>query len=125
MEIPKIKKTVVIGASANPSRYSYAAVNMLSNAGYPVVALGIKEDQIGKHPILSGFPEIGEVHTVSLYLSPKNQPPYYQYILDILKPVRIVFNPGTENNEFKHLAKDHQIEVVENCTLQMLTFGTF
>jgi predicted CoA-binding protein len=34
------KKTLVLGASSNPSRYSYLAVNHLREKGHDVVAIG-------------------------------------------------------------------------------------
>ena len=34
------KKTLVLGASENPTRYSYLAMNRLTNNQHPVVAIG-------------------------------------------------------------------------------------
>ena len=36
----QLKKTLVLGASPNPSRYSFLAVNNLRSKGHPVVAIG-------------------------------------------------------------------------------------
>jgi len=118
------KKTIVIGASSNPERYSYRAVKLLRKFGHTVVAIGIKEGEIEDIQIQKNKIFINEVHTVTMYVGPKNQPEYYQYILE-LKPKRIVFNPGTENPEFESMAKSQSIEVVEDCTLVMLNTGTY
>ncbi|MGB0929510.1 MAG: CoA-binding protein, partial [Chitinophagales bacterium] len=75
--------------------------------------------------ILIGQPEIEDVHTVTIYLNPKNQVEYYEYILDNLQPQRIVFNPGSENSELIEMAEDHEIEVIEGCTLVMLSAGQY
>ena len=90
------KKTVVIGVSENQSRYSSMAVSRLKNKGIDVVAVGLRAGILYGIPILTGKPEIDNVHTVTLYIRPEIQKPLYEYILS-LKPKRIIFNPGTEN----------------------------
>jgi len=97
----------------------------LHRFGIPVIALGLREAAIGEINIITGFPEIENVHTVTLYVGPQNQPVYYDYILYSIKPKRIIFNPGTENDEFSNSAKKQNIEVVENCTLMMLAHGEY
>jgi predicted CoA-binding protein len=121
----KNKKTVVIGASAKPFRFSYSAVSELKTKGYPVVAIGLRKDSIGDVEIQTGQPVIADTHTVTMYVGPKNQPVYYDYIINELKPKRIIFNPGTENDELEHLAKEKGIEVREGCTLNMLASDSF
>jgi len=121
----KAKKTLVIGASSKPHRYSYSAVYQLQRFGIPVIALGLREGEIGKIKIITGFPEIDDVHTVTLYVGPRNQPVYYNYILNSIKPKRIIFNPGTENDDLYNAAKNQNIDVVENCTLMMLANGLY
>lgn len=118
------KKTLVLGASDNPERYSYLAVQKLKKFQQPVVALGIKESVIDGTPILTGKPELNDIHTVTLYLNAQRQQQYYDYILS-LHPKRIIFNPGAENEELYHLAKANGIEPVEACTLVMLSTGLF
>lgn len=118
-----IKKTLVLGASTNPSRYSNIAINRLSAHQHPVVAVGQKEGKVGVVDIVTGQPN-DEVDTVTLYLNPTNQKPYYDYILS-LRPRRIIFNPGTENDELEELARKNGIEPVEACTLVMLSTGQY
>lgn len=118
------KKTVVIGASENPSRYSYLAVNKLRAYGHPVIAIGNRKGTIGDTPVLTEKPEEKETDTVTLYLNPQLQEQYYDYIL-ALHPKRIIFNPGTENNELEALAKANGIEPVEACTLVLLGTGQY
>jgi hypothetical protein len=45
------KHTLVLGASDNPARYSYLAVNRLRNAGHPVKAIGTKHTLIADVPV--------------------------------------------------------------------------
>lgn len=113
------KKTVVIGASPNTSRYSNKAVRLLNSYNHEVVPIGIRKGKISNYDIVLDRPVINDVDTVTLYVGPQNQPPYFDYILS-LKPKRIIFNPGTENDKFAQLAMNNGIEVVENCTLVML-----
>jgi len=118
------KKTVVLGASPNPERYSYLAVSRLHEHGIPVVPIGIKSGVVAGENIIVGEPAVNDVHTVSLYLNPANQKPYYNYILS-LHPKRIIFNPGAENPELAALAKGKGIQTEEACTLVMLSIGNF
>ena len=118
------KKTVVLGASTNPSRYSYLAVNRLRNHNHPVVAIGKKKGTVSGVEIQTTHEAIDGVDTVTLYLNPENQRAYYDYILG-LKPRRIIFNPGTENSELETQAKAAGIETVEGCTLVMLGVGLY
>lgn len=118
------KKTVVLGASTNPSRYSYLAVNRLSARNHPVVAVGRREGKIGNVDVLTGQPPQDDVDTITLYLNPTNQKPYYDYILS-LKPKRIIFNPGTENYELETMAEKEGIRTMEACTLVMLSTGQY
>ncbi len=118
------KKTVVLGASANPSRYSNLAVNRLAALQHPTVAIGRRNGKIGKVDIITEHPEEKDVDTITLYLNPQNQKPYYDYILS-LNPRRIIFNPGTENDELEELAQKNGIKTMEACTLVMLSTGQY
>ena len=119
-----MKKTVVLGASENPSRYSYLAVERLRENGHPVVAIGRKPGVIGDTPIVTGHPEIEDVDTVTLYLNPQLQESEYEYIMH-LNPRRVIFNPGTENDAFLELLEKRNIQGIEACTLVMLSTGQF
>jgi hypothetical protein len=119
------KKTLVIGASPKPHRYAYTAVMQLQRFDYPVVALGIRPAKIGDVEIQTGFPLIDDVHTITMYVGPGRQPQYFDYIFNTIKPKRIILNPGTENTELSRLAEKHRVEVVEGCTLMMLSYDSY
>ncbi|MFN3800222.1 CoA-binding protein [Belliella pelovolcani] len=121
-----MKKTVIIGATTNPSRTAFIAAGMFSEYKIPFVPVGIKQGEVFGEDILDlkSKPEIGDVHTVTLYIGPKNQPEWYEYILS-LKPKRIIFNPGTENPEFIKMVKDKGIEATVSCNLVLLRTGQF
>ncbi|KEO73828.1 CoA-binding protein [Anditalea andensis] len=120
------KKTVVLGASTNPTRYAFIAANMLKDYHHEVVPVGIKKGEIAGQAILNlkEKPEIDDIDTITLYLGPQNQPEWYPYILS-LKPKRIIFNPGTENRELMDMARKQGIEVEIGCTLVMLRSGQY
>jgi uncharacterized protein len=119
------KTTLVLGASPNPERFSFEAVNKLRENDIPVIAVGRREADICDVKIRKGIPDdITGVHTVTLYLSAKNQKEYYSFILS-LNPARIIFNPGTTNPELADMATKKGINVVNRCMLVMLDKGTF
>lgn len=118
------KKTLVLGASDNPSRYSYLAVQRLRALGHPVVAIGKKVTRVGDVNIDKEKKEFNNIDTVTLYMNPQNQHQYYDYILS-LNPKRIIFNPGTENDELASLAREKGIKTLEACTLVMLSTNQY
>ena len=118
------KKTVVLGASANPGRYSNIAVNKLSAYRHPVVAVGRREGNVDGIPVHKEKLQAEDIDTVTLYLNPQHQVEYYDYILG-LKPKRIIFNPGTENEDLIKLAEENKIEPFIGCTLVMLSTGQY
>lgn len=118
------KKTLVIGASENPGRYSYLAVQKLNAHQHPVAALGIKQGSIGNTVIETEKKVFNDIDTVTLYINPSRQPAYYNYILS-LHPKRIIFNPGTENKELQELAQQNNIATQEACTLVLLSTGQY
>ena len=118
------KKTLVLGASENTARYSNLAMNKLKNHQHPVVAIGKKTGVVAGIPISTEKIKMDDVDTITLYLSPPNQKEYYDYIIS-LHPKRIIFNPGTENDELAELALKHNIKPMEACTLVLLTTGQY
>lgn len=118
------KTTLVIGASSKPERYSNMAIKMLLSHGHPVWAIGKKEAMTHGIHISPNLLPLDNIDTVTLYLSSQNQHPYYNYLLD-LKPRRIIFNPGTENPDWKKIAQYAGIQCIEGCTLVLLQTGQY
>ena len=114
------KKTLVLGASDNPSRYSFLAVHRLRSHGHPVVAIGKKNGVVNDVTIEKEKKSFENVDTITLYLNPMHQKQYYDYIVS-LKPKRIIFNPGAENDELADLAVKNGIVPLEACTLLLLS----
>src|SRR3954466_16351431 len=118
------KKTLVLGASDSPSRYSYLALQRLQAHQHPVVGIGKKKGVVGDVIIETEKKDWNDIDTVTLYLNPSHQKQYYEYILS-LKPRRIIFNPGAENDELAAMASEKGITPVEACTLVMLSTGQY
>ena len=119
-----MKKTLILGATTNPSKYGYIATSRLKKYGHEVIPLGIREGEIEGISIQLGKPDLEDIDTITLYLNPKRQEEYYDYILS-LNPNRIIFNPGTENPALVALAKKNGIEIEIACTLVMLSIGDY
>lgn len=119
-----MKRTVVIGASDNESRYSNMATKRLLKYGHEVFPIGIRKGKIDTLDIITDRPVIENVNTVTLYIGPQNQDSWIAYVLS-LNPKRIIFNPGTENSEFEQLANAKGVETVQGCTLVMLGADTY
>jgi predicted CoA-binding protein len=118
------KKTLVIGASEDPSRYSYLAINKLVSNGHEVVAIGKKEGEVSGVHFGKELLPFEDVDTVTLYINPVIQKKYYDYIVS-LKPTRVIFNPGTENEEFYFILQQNGIYPQESCTLVMLSTNQY
>ncbi len=114
-----MKKTLVLGASLNPGRYSNLAINRLVKHGNTVEAIGLKKGVVAGVDISTEKETFENIDTVTLYLNPKRQQEYYDYIIS-LNPKRVIFNPGTENPEFYEMLRQNNIGVEVACTLVLL-----
>lgn len=114
------KRTLVLGASLNPTRYSNIAIKRLRSNGIETLALGAREGRVGNVTIEVEKKLFSDIDTVTLYLNPERQKEYYDYIVS-LQPQRVIFNPGTENVELIKKLEDHGIEAEIACTLVLLS----
>ena len=117
-------KTLIIGASNNPERYSYKAAESLLNHGHEIELLGLRPDVIFDKIIDTEKKNYEAINSVTLYVGPQRQPEYYDYILS-LKPRRVIFNPGTENDEFVEILTKNGIEAEIACTLVLLSTNQY
>ncbi len=117
-------KTLVLGASENPDRYSNKVILSLLSKGKAVMAIGKIPGNVKGVEIQTKQTQADDIETVTLYLNPLHQKPYYDYIIS-LKPRRIIFNPGAENEELERIAAGEGINVLEACTLVMLSTGQY
>jgi len=115
---------MVLGASVKEERYSNKAIKLLREYEHEVVAIGLREGKVGDVSIRTDRPEMDDIDTITLYLSPKNQVPYEEYIFKIA-PKRVIFNPGTENPDFQNRLKEKGIFCEVACTLVLLRTSQF
>lgn len=119
------KKTLVIGASENPDRYSNKAANLLQKHQHEVVLFGKTGGQINGIEIQKQLPNrIDDLDTITLYINPTHQEAVKNDLL-ALKPKRIIFNPGTENPIFEAEASKAGIATENACTLVLLNLGQY
>lgn len=125
-QMNKTINTLVVGASPNSFRFSYRAAHLLREFSFPFVPISIKRGTLAGEEILDirQKPDLKDIDTITLYIGTRNQEPWIDYLLS-LNPKRIIFNPGTENQEFKKKADDLGIETVNGCTLIMLNSGEY
>lgn len=117
-------KTLVLGASLKEERYSNSAIKLLRSNKHEVVAHGLRAGKVDDVDIITDLDDVTNIDTVSLYLGPKNQEPYYQFLID-LKPRRVIFNPRTENSELQKKLTTENISWEEACTLVLLRTSQF
>lgn len=124
MESQKNKKTLVLGATPNTSRYANLAANRLVRSGHSIVNVGLKSGDIAGVPIEKPEAIHRDIDTITLYVGPQHQEELYDYILKT-HPKRIIFNPGTENSELRRMANEQGIETEYACTLVLLSIGQY
>ncbi len=115
-------RIVILGASENKEKASYAATKLLYNRGYNIYALNEQKGNIGHIKIHDFSETLTEAETISIFYSPLKQKSCYAFIF-ALRPKRIIFNPETDNPELEELARQHHIKVIKGCTIALLING--
>lgn len=120
----KNTKTLVFGASENPTRYSYKAIQLLTEHKHQVVAISRKEGMVSGIQFDTTYLPYQDIDTVTLYINPTHQEAIYEYIIS-LQPKRVIFNPDTENLAFSALLNENGIVTENACTLVLLRTGQY
>ena len=115
---------LVIGASTNPERYSYKAITNLVLKGHHVFAIGARLGSVSGIEFYTNKVDLKNIDIVTLYINKNIQKEYYEYI-KMLNPIRVIFNPGTENPEWETILNRSGVETIEACTLVMLATDQF
>ena len=119
-----MKVTLILGASAKPNRYSNMAHTLLKKHGHQVIPVHPNEQVILEDDVYNELKDVWEVvDTLCVYVKPSQVATLVDEIIRVA-PQRIVFNPGTESPELYHEFPVH-VEILEDCTLQMLNTGRF
>ena len=123
--IEPMKTVVVFGASPQPGRYAFMAMQRLQEHGYKAIPVNPSfHEVLGEkcYPNITGVPQ--PINTVTMYLNPTRSTPLIEEIIRA-KPRRIILNPGAENDGLAKAAESAGIETMNACTLVMLGAGTF
>lgn len=124
LKIMKNKKTLVLGATTKPERYAFRAINMLTQKGHTVLAIGQNTGEVAGVKIYTKAIPVKNIDTVTLYLNPTRQRDYYNYIIEA-QPKRVIFNPGSENPELYQLLELNNIKFEIACTLVLLATNQY
>lgn len=119
-----MKKTLVFGASLKSDRYSNLVVKRLLDHNIETEAFGIKAGKIRALQIKTNLNHFQNIHTITLYIGAALQRKYYEGFLKI-NPKRVIFNPGTENEELYNILKNNKIEIEIACTLVLLSTNQY
>jgi predicted CoA-binding protein len=113
----------VLGASSDPNRYSYKAIELLKQYGHTPLPIHPRETEVLGYRV---FPDIKEllklgtkVDTLTMYVNPVLSTKIQDDIV-ALRPKRVIFNPGSENPPLEKALMGHGIKVEEACTLVLL-----
>lgn len=122
----ELKRTLIVGATTNPSRYAFFVAKRFADKNIDFIPIGIKKGEVFGRKILDlrSKPPLDDIHTITLYIGTSHQGEWIDYLIG-LKPKRIIFNPGTENPEFFKKASTAGIEALYACNLVMLSSGQF
>jgi predicted CoA-binding protein len=119
------KNVVVLGATPNPDRYAFRAMQALLRHGHHAIPVNPAVPEVLGQPCKKKIGDVTEpIDTLTMYVGAARSEPLIPEIL-AAKPRRIIFNPGAENDRLATEAEKEGIEVVHGCTLVMLQDGTF
>jgi predicted CoA-binding protein len=125
MSSSKSETVVVLGASNQPERYSYLAVQMLLEHQHTVIPVHPALAEILGLPVVAELGKITQpVDTLTLYLGPERLEKLIPEIVK-LHPKRVIFNPGTESASVRSALDAAGIAWLEACTLVLLRTGQF
>jgi uncharacterized protein len=121
----KKERVILIGASSNPERYAYMALQLLADLGHHVFPVNPKETEILGHKVYGELSEIrGAIDTVSMYIGPEKSMRLKAPLCD-MKPRRVIFNPGAENPALADILRAEGVFCIDACTLVLLKTDQF
>jgi predicted CoA-binding protein len=116
----------VIGASNDPSRYAYKAMEMLAEYGHKPIPVHPREDEVLGQKVIHNLGELAgqKIDTVTVYVNPAISDKYEKDLIAV-HPKRVIFNPGAENPKLSSSLTKNGIEVENACTLVLLRTGQY
>jgi len=121
----KDQTVAVLGASPKEERYSNKAVKLLLEHGYSVIPINPAGLEVCGLQSVKCIEEIdSDVDVLTMYVNSMRSSAMVEEIVT-LAPGRIIFNPGSENEELAEACREDGIEVENACTLILLNTGQF
>jgi len=118
----------VLGASSDPSRYSFKAMEMLKDYGHWPIPVHPRETHVLGTQVVASLAELvkkgQKVDTVTVYVNASISQKFEKDFIE-LDPKRVIFNPGAENRALVESLTRHGIQVLEACTLVLLRTGQY
>ncbi|MCD6025358.1 MAG: CoA-binding protein [Fibrobacteria bacterium] len=121
------RTVVILGASANPARYSNMLMRRLHNReGYRAIPVNPAQEEIEGAPVHASLDAVasslGSPDILTLYVSPSRSAALEAEILR-LGPRRVIFNPGAENPALESALNRAGIVTENACSLVLLSQG--
>jgi hypothetical protein len=108
---------VVLGASANRSKFGNKAVRAFHHAGWTVIPVNPRETVIEGIPCVADLGAVGcQPEVLSVYLPPRLVEEMASTIAK-LAPAEVWLNPGTSNPQVVESLAHHSLTLVHDCTL--------
>lgn len=115
-----METVVILGASNKTDRYSYRALKLLREYNHEVIPVHPVIEEIEGVEVVKAISDIDRaVDTVTVYVNPKHMLSMVDDLI-ALKPKRVIFNPGTEDDALIEKVEESGIKAVRGCTLVML-----
>jgi uncharacterized protein len=115
----------ILGASSNPSRYAYLASQRLTVAGHRVFGINPRLPAVNDVEMVAAISLLPPaIHTLTMYVEPQKSTGTAEAIIRY-GFARVIFNPGSENPKLAQQLRVAGVEVIEACTLVMLSTGAF
>ncbi|MFZ4714540.1 MAG: CoA-binding protein [Bacteriovoracaceae bacterium] len=122
------ENVVILGASDNSSRYSYMAMKLLEQHGHKAILVHPRIKEVEGRKVYENLEKAKsqnpKVDTLTMYVNPELSNKMMAEILE-LKPSRVIFNPGTENESLYEALDKAGIRYEEACTLVLLRTGQY
>ena len=121
-----METVVVLGASPKEDRYSNKAMKMLADHDHTPIPVAPGHAEIEGRKAYAKLADVPDkIDTVTLYMGPKRQDEALIEQVIQAAPRRVIFNPGTENNSAQERLEKAGIQVVEACTLVLLSTNQY
>ncbi|HXH30165.1 MAG TPA: CoA-binding protein [Bacteriovoracaceae bacterium] len=117
----------VIGASSDPTRYSYKCIHLLQEYGHRPIPVHPREEKVLGLGVVKNLADLAQkekVDTITVYVNPAISDKYEKDIIAV-HPRRVIFNPGAENPRLENALEENGIKVENACTLVLLRTDQF